>query len=163
MTIRGNSPRWCANNGHPKLLARLIGDYRHRLKFRTGPDGRKEGCGKSRHVEYSMSLPSTRQILDAEFENDASVANDSGYTFINIRNCIASDIDGKYLAPRVSIIFAECLQVIDYLAVKIGQTHLVLQASCCFEQLHGGISSEPFGSSLSRAGAFDPTRHGTAA
>jgi hypothetical protein len=36
------------------------------------------------------------------------------------------------LAPRVSIIFAECLQIIDYLAVKIGQTHPVLQASCCF-------------------------------
>ena len=131
---------------------------------RTGStnDGRKAAESLD-HVDYSMSLPSTRQILDAEFENDGSVANDSGYTFINIRNCIASDLDGKYLAPRVSIIFAECLQVIDYLAVKIGQTHLVLQASCCFGQLHGGISSEPFGSSLSRAGAFDPARHGTAA
>src|SRR5215472_7122735 len=95
-----------------------------------------------------MSLPSTHQILDAEFEYDASVANDSSYIFIHIRNCIARDLEGEYLTPRVSIIFAECL-LIDYLAVKIGQTHFVFQASCCFGQLHGGISNEPFGSFIS--------------
>ena len=80
-------PRWCANNGHPKLLVRLIGDYRYQLTFRTGStnDGRKAAESLD-HVDYSMSLPSTRQILDSEFENNASVANDSGYTFINIRN-----------------------------------------------------------------------------
>jgi hypothetical protein len=79
-----------------------------------------------------MSLPSTHQILNIEFENDAFIANDSGYILIHIRNCIASHLEGEYLASRVSVVFAECLQVIDYLAVKIGQTHLVTPSCLLF-------------------------------
>jgi len=71
-----------------------------------------------------MGFPRTHQVFAVELKNHLSGTHRPDDIFVDIGHRIAGDLERERPAPWMSIILAEFLEVIGYLTVNVGQTHL---------------------------------------
>jgi hypothetical protein len=72
----------------------------------------------------SMSFSRAHQISIAELENNLPGANGADDIRIHICNRLVSHFECERLALGVPIIFAELVQIVGYLTIKIGRAHV---------------------------------------
>jgi hypothetical protein len=100
-----------------------------------------------------MGLTRAHQIVTAELENHLPAQHGPDDIGIDICHGVAGHFQRKQLTSRVSVILAELVKVIGYLAITIGQHASVLLDSSYRFGLGGG-RDELHDSALHRVGSF---------